>query len=391
MRILVISDLPHFVTGGAERQAANLVEAWMDAGHDVTCLGRRMRGGEVQLGRHVVPVRRIRTLKTLGRPLRGISYLASLSLLLLRQRGHVDVIYTRFLGDAAITVSLLKHLRLLSTPLVAVPASTGGDGSDVRFLASLPFRHWLVRLLDRQCNAINLIAPAMTAELRAAGFSGETFSTIPNGVQVRNVLPSRLPHPRRFVAVGRVSREKGLDILIDAMALIPGKLQPGLVCIVGDGPERQALRAQAERLGVAHALQWLGELDHGSVLETMGQSQLFLLPSRYEGMSNAGLEAMERGLAMLMSRCGGLDSHIGAGMGWVVKPEDPDSLAAALSEALSAPASVLSSMGKQNRAYALEHFDLKVVAARYLDLFTALPRQKSMKSAHDQHHHSRLP
>jgi glycosyltransferase involved in cell wall biosynthesis len=301
------------------------------------------------------------------------------------------VIYTRFLGDAAITVSLLKHLRLLSTPLVVVPASTGGDGSDVGFLASLPFRRWLVRLLDRQCNAINLIAPAMAVELRAAGFSGTKFAAIPNGVQIHDTRPSSPPHPCRFITVGRVSRQKGLDILIDAMALIPDQLQPGLVRIVGDGPERPALQAQAERLGVAHALQWLGELGHGSVLATLGQSMVFLLPSRYEGMSNAGLEAMERGLAMLMSRCGGLDAHIRADMGWVVSPEDPDSLATALSEAITSPPPVLSSMGERNRAYALQHFDLEVVAARYLDLFTSLHRQESVKFAHDQHHRSRLP
>lgn len=391
MRIHVISDLPHFVTGGAERQAANLIEAWLDAGHDVTCLGRRMRGEQVQLGRHVLPVRRIRTLRKLGRWLRGISYLASLSLLLLKRRRRIDVIYTRFLGDAAITVSLLKHLGLLSIPLVAVPASTGGDGSDSSFLANLPFRRWLVRLLDTQCDAINLIAPAMAEELRAAGFSGAKFTAIPNGVRIRDTRPNSLPHPGRFIAVGRVSRQKGLDVLIDAMGLIPEQLKPGLVRVVGDGPELPALQAQAERLGIAHTLQWLGELDHVSVLTAIGQSQVFLLPSRYEGMSNAGLEAMERGLAMLMSRCGGLDAHIRADMGWVVNPEDPRSLATALSEAITTPPPVLSSMGEQNRMYTLQHFDLKMVAARYLDLFTSLHRQESVKSTHDQHHRSRLP
>lgn len=108
MRILVLSDLPQFVTGGAERQAANLIEAWMDAGHEVTCFGRRMGCEPVRVGKHEVPVRRIGTVQRFGRLLRGVSYLISLAMLLLEHRRSIDLIYTRFLGEAAVTVSLLK-------------------------------------------------------------------------------------------------------------------------------------------------------------------------------------------------------------------------------------------------------------------------------------------
>ena len=92
MRIVVISDLPQFVTGGAETQAASLIEAWMDAGHEVICFGRRMGSGPVRLGRHPVSVRRIPVVSGLGRTLRGMSYLLSLSLVLLRHRRRIDVI-----------------------------------------------------------------------------------------------------------------------------------------------------------------------------------------------------------------------------------------------------------------------------------------------------------
>ncbi len=372
MRILVISDLPQFVTGGAEKQAANLIEAWMDAGHDVTCFGRRMGCGPVTIGRHAVPVHRIRVVQRLGRLLRGLSYLFSLSALLLRYRQCFDVIYTRFLGEAALTASLLKALRLVTVPLVSTPANTGGLGSDTQFLASLPIRRHLVRLLDRQCDAINLIAPAMAKELRGIGFSGKNFAHIPNGVSVHAPAHSEAQRNNRFLAVGRIARQKGYDILIQAMALVRNQLQPGLVRIVGSGSERASLQAQAKALAVDDAIQWLGELGHDAVLRELERSQVFLLPSRYEGMSNAGLEAMERGLAMLMTRCGGLDAYIDSSMGWLAEPEDVKGLATALSQALSATPQAIAAMGARNRACVEENFALDLIARRYLDLFDHL-------------------
>lgn len=371
MRILVISDLPQFVTGGAEKQAANLIEAWMGAGHEVTCFGRRMGHGPVQLGRHTVPVRTIRTLQRLGRLPRGLSYLLSLAALLLRYRRRFDVVYTRFLGEAALTASLLKALRLIDVTLVSTPANTGGTGSDTQFLASLPFQHKLVHLLDQQCDAINLIAPAMAAELRRAGFTGRNFTHIPNGVSIHAPSPEGT-RCHRFLAVGRIARQKGYDVLINAMARMRDRLRPGLIRIAGDGPERATLQAQAEALGVEYALEWLGELSHSEVLRELDRAQVFLLPSRYEGMSNAGLEAMERGLAMLMTRCGGLDTYLDSGMGWLAQPADVDGLAAALKEALSASPQTIVAMGKRNREFTTEHFALSVVAHRHLEMFDDL-------------------
>lgn len=372
MRILVISDLPHFVTGGAEKQAAHLIETWMDAGHKVTCFGRRMNGHTVSVGQHKVPVRRIHVVQRFGRALRGISYLLSLATLLLRHRHCHDVIYTRFLGEAALTASLLKCLRLLDVRLVSTPANTGGTGSDTRFLTSLPGQRWLVRLLDQQCDAINLIAPAMADELRRAGFTGRNFTHIPNGVSIRETPPPTSQRPHYFLAVGRVARQKGYDFLIEALSMIRDQLRPGLVRIAGDGPERASLQEQAKASAVDHAIEWLGELSHDAVLHELDQTRVFLLPSRYEGMSNAGLEAMERGLAMVMTRCGGLDTYIQPDMGWLVAPEDASALATAMQRALAANVSALAAMGERNRACALQRFGLPQIAARYLSLFESL-------------------
>lgn len=371
MRILVVSDLPQFVTGGAEMQAARLIEAWLDAGHEVHCLGRRMGRGPVLLGRHTLPVWRIHTSSLLGRWGRAASYFLSLAWLLLRHRRWADLIYTRFLGEAAATAALLKATGLLEVPLVATPANTRGNG-DTNLLRSLPLGRHLIGLLDRHCDAINLIADDMVDELQAAGFTGANFSRIPNGIPL-GVVPTRETNViPRFIAVGRLTPQKGYDVLLEALAQIRELLAPGQVWIVGDGPERERLVTLSKELQITDHIVWHGELPQLRVSHLLNEAHLFLLPSRYEGLSNAGLEAMERSLPLLLTRCGGLDRHIDAGMGWVVPPEDPNALAHALGEAVAAGSKELMAMGSRARCYAERTFDMDLVAGRYLDLFDRL-------------------
>ncbi|HET6435316.1 MAG TPA: glycosyltransferase family 4 protein [Xanthomonadaceae bacterium] len=371
MRILVVSDLPQFVTGGAEMQAARLIEAWLDAGHEVRCLGRRMGARSVRIGRHVLPVARIRTTSLLGRYGRAASYFLSLAWLLWRNRRWAQVVYTRFLGEAAATAAILKASGVLRLPLVATPANTRGNG-DINLLRSLPLGGRLIGLLDRECDAINLIAADMVAELRAAGFSGRNFTRIPNGIRLAPP-PARAQRDRpRFLAVGRLTPQKGYDVLLSALASMREAFAPGQVRIVGDGPERDALASQAVALGVADIVHWVGEASQDVVVRCLDDADVFLLPSRYEGLSNAGLEAMERALPLVLTRCGGLDHYVDPSVGWVVASEDASAFAGALAEALAATPARRARMGLEARRRLEHEFDMAVVAARYAALFQAL-------------------
>jgi glycosyltransferase involved in cell wall biosynthesis len=374
MHILVISDLPQFVTGGAEMQAARLAEAWMDSGHEVICLGRRMGKGPVRLGRHTTKVHRIWMPMSLGRLGRALTYFLSLAWLLLRYRRWVDVVYIRFLGEGAIIASLLKRLRLLKAVIVSTPANVGGDfgGGDVLFLRTIPGTHHLIRLLDAECDAINLIASDMVPELMRAGFSGKNFSRIPNGIAI-HPLPDRKPAlGKTFTAVGRLTRQKGYDVLLHALALVRDRLENTRIVIIGDGPERNFLSDLAKDLQVNHFVEWTGELSQPDVRARLEQTDVYLLPSRYEGLSNAGLEAMERGLPLIISRCGGLDCYVNSSIGWVVKREDSTELAAALSDALNATPEQLRNMGACARECAVREFEMESISKRYLTLFEDL-------------------
>lgn len=378
MKILVVSDLPAFVTGGAETQAARLIEAWLDAGHEVICLGRRMGASSAVLGSHSIPVRRIRSTSALGRWGRGVSYFVSLALLLLRYRRWADIVYTRFLGEAAVTASVLKAVKLLRVPLVATPASSS-EGGDIQFIMSAPFSKPVIRLLDRQCNAINLIAPSMDAELRNAGFRGLNFTRIPNGVLVGDLTRGEAASPLRMISVGRLTRQKGIDVLLRSLTRV--KLPQGaLLWIIGDGPDLPSLRMLSDELGLSAIVKWLGQLRPDDVSCRLQDSHVFILPSRYEGLSNAGLEAMERGLPLIITECGGLDSYVSADMGWVVPVEDEAALARAIDDAMAVGHEALSSMGHAARSCVRRHFDIRTVSQQYLDLFETLQDGPSAKS-----------
>lgn len=370
MRILVISDLPPYVTGGAEAQAARLVTRWAADGHHVEVIGRRLEPGRMVLGGHAVRLHRIRHVRHAGRALRGLTYAASLAWLLLGRARACDMIYTRFLGEGAATAAALKAAGLVRAPLVSTPANTGGQG-DITFLRSVPFARLLIRLLDRQCDAINLIAPAMEAEIRSAGFSTVRSSHIPNGVPVHPLPPRDVAGPLRLVSVGRLAHQKGYDILLQALAQV-GTTTPFRVSIAGDGPERPALEAMTRSLGLADRVTWLGECGPEAVRDLLDHASAFILPSRYEGMSNAALEAMERALPVVLTACGGIDRHIGPDCGWVVPCGDPDALSVALEALLTLDPEARRAMGAAARARIESHFDITVVARRYLDLFEEL-------------------
>lgn len=370
MRILVLSDLPQFVRGGAEMQAARLAGYWAQAGHEVRCLGRRMSGSEVVIDGQRIAIARIPMIYGLGRWVRGLSFVLSLGWLLLKHRTWADVIYCRFLGEAAATAAALKALRLLSIPLVATPANVGGTG-DAEHLKSVIGWRWIVGLLDRHVDAINLIAPDMAAELQSVGFSGANFQRIPNGIAVAPLSPAS-HGKRRWIFVGRLTQQKAIDLLIEALSSLPIPEDAPDILIIGDGPERERLIGMARTCPWRHRLHFLGSLPPEEVPALLVSSELFLLPSRYEGLSNAGLEAMERGLPVILSRCGGLDQYITSKHGWVVPVEDVPALRQALAEALETSPEYLAAIGAACRRLVETNFDMSLVAARYLALFSQL-------------------
>jgi len=281
-----------------------------------------------------------------------------------------DIIYCRFLGEAALTVSGLKQLKCLRAPLIATPASMGNG--DIQFLHTIPATEKLISLLRKQCDAINLIAPGMKHELIEAGFTEESFHYIPNGIPIDPLVQRPPRNTIQFLAVGRLTKQKGYDLLLKAVSLLSNLLQPGQVTIIGSGPEEKRLHNLAEKLNISNLIRWTGELDQTSVQKFLNQADVFLLPSRWEGMANAALEAMERGVVPIMTSCGGIDTYVNKDMGWVIPRDNVHELARAMTEAVTVSPLTIRKMGGNARKLIVNNFDIQKVARRYLQLFNML-------------------
>ncbi len=138
--------------------------------------------------------------------------------------------------------------------------------------------------------------------------------------------------PKAFVSVARLVHQKGIDVLIRAAALTSGSASSWPVLLVGDGPERSSLERQVASEGLSDRVQFQGFCQEPS--RFLAASSVFVLPSRFEGMPNALLEAMAAGLAVIVTDAspGPLEMVEHRRSGLVVPCDDASALAEAMEE-----------------------------------------------------------
>lgn len=221
---------------------------------------------------------------------------------------------------------------------------------------------------------------------RRIGRPGQ-FVVIPSGVDldaVRAGALSREEARRRLgvpadglllVGVGRLVPVKGFDLLVRALPAIVREVPAARLLLVGEGPERAALEAEARGLGVAERLVLVGA--HAEVVPFLSAADLLVAPSRNEGLGRALVEAMALGRPVVATRVGGIPAVVIDGeTGRLVPPENPAALAGAVIELLG-DGGLRHRMGEAGRRRA-EQFSLEVMEARLLDLYRALSAEKGL-------------
>lgn len=151
-------------------------------------------------------------------------------------------------------------------------------------------------------------------------------------------LDRGLSDPPRLVYAGRLSSEKGVAVLIDALGLLardPNVPKPHLT-ILGDGDERAALEARAASVGCRDRVTFAGQVDRETLSRALDVADVCVQPSLTEGFSKAWLDAMAHGLPVLASNVGAASAVIGrrGERGWLVVPGDSQALAAAIRHVL---------------------------------------------------------
>jgi glycosyltransferase involved in cell wall biosynthesis len=165
------------------------------------------------------------------------------------------------------------------------------------------------------------------------------------------------------LVTARLDKQKGHHYLLQAASLVP----TAVFVLVGDGPERASLEAQARALGLSDRVTFLGyRNDVGDLLTTC---DLFVLPSLFEGLPLSVLEAMAAGKPVVATAIGGTDEAIVQGYsGLLVPPGDPVTLAAAIRTVLSDPklARRLAAAGK---ARVHEHFSADAMIQKVTHIY----------------------
>jgi glycosyltransferase involved in cell wall biosynthesis len=212
-------------------------------------------------------------------------------------------------------------------PWVATLHGLGGSTHRLRLYAFLD--RWALR----QASAVFAVSQALAREHRQASLA---VSLVPNVVSSPPAPPrGRVSRPRRVVSVGRLVPEKGYDVLLDALAEVRRELPDMTLTLVGDGPARPALEAQARRLGLdGQAVRFVGW--RTDVVPLLDEAELFVLPSLLDNQPVALLEAFARGLPAVVTAVGEMPDLVDVPTtGLVVPPADRAALAAALRQAAS--------------------------------------------------------
>ncbi|HID07375.1 MAG TPA: glycosyltransferase [Armatimonadetes bacterium] len=183
-----------------------------------------------------------------------------------------------------------------------------------------------------------------------------------------------LPPLNKALAIGYIGRlipEKGVDLLIRAIARFPNMH----LIIVGDGPERVILTKLSYALGVATRIQFLGALAHECLPKLLNALDVVVLPSRstshwQEQFGRALVEAMACGIPVIGSSCGAIPEVIGDA-GLIFQEGNLESLCTALKR-VAEDSMLRHSLGLKARKRAMDVFDENVVARITLDVYNQL-------------------
>jgi glycosyltransferase involved in cell wall biosynthesis len=142
--------------------------------------------------------------------------------------------------------------------------------------------------------------------------------------------------PGYLLFVGRLRIRKGVEVLLEALRELRGRVPGAALRIAGDGEHRAALERKAAELGLGSAVSFLGTRDGPQVRALLRGAAALVVPSIYEGMPLVVLEAMEAGVPVVASAVSGIpEVVVGGETGWLVPPESPEALAGALEEVLN--------------------------------------------------------
>ncbi|MEP6731639.1 MAG: glycosyltransferase [bacterium] len=282
-----------------------------------------------------------------------------------RREFQPDVVHAHWWfpnGLAATWVARMGHIPLVTTL----------HGTDVRMARNIPVSRPAFRHVMKNSESVTAVSRWLAEEAqRVVSMKSPLVAPMPVATELFDVAPQTV-RTRRLLFVGRLMRQKGIDLLIDALAALP--LDVGLD-IVGDGPDRRELEERAIERDVGDRIRFHGSLKQFELPAMYQRALALVVPSAEEGLGLVAVEAQLCETPVVAFDSGGLPDVVQHDRtGILVREQSAGALAAALRSLLERD-DLGATLGKAGRLHALATFAPESVARRYADIYRAAVEQ----------------
>jgi glycosyltransferase involved in cell wall biosynthesis len=224
---------------------------------------------------------------------------------------------------------------------LGLPFSIKARGSDIHFWGRQAEIGGQIVEAGTKAGGLLAVSAALKRDMVALGLPEDRISVHRTGVDLDLFRPVDRAAAKAalgvagplLVAAGALIARKGQDIVIDALAALPR----ATLLLVGDGPNRGALEAQARRLGVADRVRFLGSRPHADLPALLAAADVMVLPTASEGLANVWVEALACGTPVVTADVGGAREVIDRPEAGRLVARDPDAVASAIGSLLADP------------------------------------------------------
>lgn len=249
--------------------------------------------------------------------------------------------------------------------LARIPLVTTLHGTDVRMVRKVSVAKPLFGHVLKHSAAVTTVSRWLKEETETLA-PGVEPTVAPMPVATDRFSPGSSRRGQNLLFVGRLNDQKGVDHLLNALALMK---REAWLDIVGDGPNREALKQLAQQLGIASRIRWHGQLSQSELPPLYQQAAAVVIPSIDEGLGLVAVEALLCEAPVVAFDSGGLRDVIQhEKTGLLVPPGDKYALANALDDLLARDGSG-SQLGRAGRLYALSAFAPESAARRYAEIY----------------------